>query len=241
MNELIKIENKGEKQSVRARELYEKLGLDKTHWSRWRKTNIEENVFFKENEDYQGFAIVANGNTAKDYFISIEMAKHICAQTNSKRAHEYREYLFKVEQAWNTPEMIIKRALELANRKAEEATQKLLENKYKIEFYDEVTGSKTTFTMDKVAKILNFKGIGRNNLFEILRNKSILRRDNTPYQTYVDNGWFRLIESKFNKPSGEVCVSYKTVVYQKGVEGISRILINLGYRKIEMTGQFIPS
>ena len=40
MNELIKIENKEEKQVISARELYEKLGFESKNWSRWEKTNI---------------------------------------------------------------------------------------------------------------------------------------------------------------------------------------------------------
>ena len=90
MNELIKVEMKNEKQYVWAKELYEKLGLLKKHWSRWSNSNIEENSFFKEGEDYEGFPMVVNGNVTKDYILSLQMAKHICAQTNTKRAHEYR-------------------------------------------------------------------------------------------------------------------------------------------------------
>ncbi len=231
MYELIKIETRDEKQYVNAKELYEKLGLNKSNWSRWSKNNIEENVYFKENEDYIGFFTTTNGNITTDYWLSLGMAKHLCAQTNTDKAYEYREYLFKVEKAWNTPEMIIKRALEFANRRAEEATQKLLENKHKIEFYDEVTESKTAFAMDKVAQILNFKNLGRNKLFNILRKNEVLKNDNSPYQTYVDRGWFRLIETKFTKPNGDTCVNYKTVVYQKGIEGIANLLKKLGYIK----------
>ena len=54
MNELV--------QTVNARELYERLGLDKSHWSRWYKSSIVSNPFALENVDYVGFAIMANGN-----------------------------------------------------------------------------------------------------------------------------------------------------------------------------------
>lgn len=128
----------------------------------------------------------------------------------------------------------MKEALLLAleqQEKIEALELKVIEDKPKVEFYNEVTGSQTTFTMDKVAKILNFKKVGRNTLFDILRKNEILRNDNTLYQSYVDRGWFRLIESKFTKPDGETCITYKTVVYQKGVDGILKLLINLGYEK----------
>ena len=234
MNELIRIENKGEKQVISARELYEKLEMDKSHWKRWANNNIETSVFFLENIDYEGFAIEANGNETKDYWITIEMAKHLCMMSRTVKAHEIRDYFIKIEQAWNTPEMIMKRALEIANQKAEEATQKLLDNKYKIDFYDDVAGSDTTAEIATVAKVLNFKNIGRNTLFDILRKQGILQKDNMPFQIYVDRGYFRVVESKWNTPNGDVKVNYKTVVYQKGINFISKLLKELGYKKTEV-------
>ncbi len=68
--------------------------------------------------------------------------------------------------------------------------------KPKALFYDQVTGSKDTVEMKEVAKLLNM-GIGRNNLFKILREKKILDRNNQPYQQYVDLGYFRIVETKY--------------------------------------------
>nr|DAS30988.1 MAG TPA: KilAC domain protein [Caudoviricetes sp.] len=208
--------------------------MDKSHWKRWANNNIETSVFFLENIDYEGFAIEANGNETKDYWITIEMAKHLCMMSRTVKAHEIRDYFIKIEQAWNTPEMIMKRALEIANQKAEEATQKLLDNKYKIDFYDDVTGSSTTAEIATVAKVLNFKNIGRNTLFDILRKQGILQKDNMPFQIYIDRGYFRVVESKWNTPNGDVKVNYKTVVYQKGINFISKLLKELGYKKTEV-------
>lgn len=75
--ELIKVEEREGRQVVSARELYLGLGLDKSNWSRWSKQNIEEEQFFKENEDWVGFVTMTNGNETKDYAVSLEFAKHI--------------------------------------------------------------------------------------------------------------------------------------------------------------------
>ena len=131
--------------------------------------------------------------------------------------------------------MIMKRALEIANKRAEEATKKLLDNKHKIEFYEDVAGSDSTAEIGTVAKILGFKNVGRNILFDILRKQGILQPNNIPYQRYVDSGYFRVIESKWNDyVTGDVKISFKTVVYQKGIEYIAKILRDLGYQKIEV-------
>ena len=175
-----------------------------------------------------------NGNETKDFWISIDMAKHLAMSQKTQKSFILREYFIKIEQAWNTPEMIMKRALEFANQRATEATQKLLDNKYKIDFYDDVTGSDTTAEIATVAKVLNFKNIGRNTLFDILRKQGILQKDNMPFQTYVDRGYFRVVESKWNAPNGDVKINYKTVVYQKGIDYISKLLKNLGYVKSEV-------
>lgn len=75
----------------------------------------------------------------------------------------------------------------------------------------------------QLCKGLN-RNIGRNNLFEFLRNKKILQSDNIPYQKYIDQGYFRVIESKYTIPTGETKISLKTLVLQKGVAYINKLL-----------------
>lgn len=101
---------------------------------------------------------------------------------------------------------------------------KVAEDAPKVEFYHDVTGSGDTVDMATVAKVLNTKGFGRNNLFAFLRKKGVLNGRNEPYQKYVDLGWFRQIESKFQKPNGDWHISIKTVVFQRGVDGIRKLL-----------------
>jgi anti-repressor protein len=91
--------------------------------------------------------------------------------------------------------------------------------KPKAEFFDQVTGSENCFDMADVAKVCNL-GVGRNTLFQFLREVKILRENNTPYQSYIDSGYFRVIESKYSKPDGSVNINLKTVVYQKGINFI---------------------
>lgn len=111
--------------------------------------------------------------------------------------------------------------------------KQIIEMQPKADFYDDVADSTNTCDMQTVAKTLNFKGVGRNNLFEILRDNKILQYDNIPYQKYVDRGWFRLIETKYHdKKTSEPRVSFKTVVFQKGVEKIANLLKELGYQKV---------
>ena len=61
-------------------------------------------------------------------------------------------------------------ALQLA---ADQAKQ-LLEQKPKVEFFDAVAESKDAIEIASVAKVLNVPRVGRNKLFEFLRNHKIL-------------------------------------------------------------------
>lgn len=96
----------------------------------------------------------------------------------------------------------------------------------KAAFFDAVTDSKTAVDMAIVAKTLNV-GIGRNSMFELLRDAGILDKRNIPYQKYCDAGYFRVVESQYNKPDGTACVSFKTVVFQKGMDYIRRLLTKM--------------
>lgn len=113
----------------------------------------------------------------------------------------------------------------------EEQKQQLIEAEPKVEFYDTVTGSETTIDFGQAAKVLNYKGLGRNKLFQYLRDKDILMSNNTPYQRYVDAGYFRLIETTWNTPSNDSMVYLKTVIYQKGLDFLSKLIEKDGYVK----------
>lgn len=98
------------------------------------------------------------------------------------------------------------------------------EMKPKADFFDAVADSKDAIEIGQVAKVLDFPGIGRNRLFALLREKQFLMGNNIPYQKYIDNGYFRTIEQKYSMPDGETRISIKTLVYQKGVDAIRRLL-----------------
>lgn len=130
----------------------------------------------------------------------------------------------------------LKDALILAARLEEEREALEAHNKAlapKAEFYDAVVRSSTTIDIGRVARVLNFRGMGRNNLFAFLRDARVLMGDNTPYQEYIDRGYFRIIEQRYQTQDGETHISLKTLVYQTGIDFIRRKLIEAGYMPFE--------
>tara|TARA_Y100001972_G_C7616355_1_gene309092 strand:- start:823 stop:1230 length:408 start_codon:yes stop_codon:yes gene_type:complete len=97
----------------------------------------------------------------------------------------------------------------------------------KVDFYDTVTKSDEWMEMSEVAKLLNYQKLGRNKIFNILRENKILRKNNQPYQEYVDRGCFKLIEQVYTTTYGDTRISYKTVISQKGLDYIKKVIDNI--------------
>lgn len=125
-----------------------------------------------------------------------------------------------------TPEQIVANALVVAHKIIEDNQRQIETMKPKADFYDAVAGSKDAIDIGTVAKVLNIPNLGRNKLFEILREKQILMKDNQPYQKYIDQGYFRTVEQKYTTPDGEIKISIKTLVYQKGLDFIRKAVEN---------------
>ena len=83
----------------------------------------------------------------------------------------------------------------------------------KQSFCDAVMGSKDAIPIGMTARVLNC-GMGQNKLFSFLRENKILMANNQPYQKYIDEGWFRCIESKYDY-RGETHIYIKPVLFQK--------------------------
>ena len=109
--------------------------------------------------------------------------------------------------------------LQARNEELKRQNEKLLPA---AKFAYQLCSSKDTIEIGECAKVLN-KNIGRNRLFEFLRNSNVLQSNNM-YQKYIDAGYFRVIESKYVTPNGETKISLKTVVFQKGVAYINKLL-----------------
>lgn len=113
---------------------------------------------------------------------------------------------------------------------------KAREDAPKVEFFESVAESKDAVEMKAVSSTLNYVAVVRNKLFAILREQKVLQSNNSPYQKYIDAGYFRTIETKKNCGT-EVRIFIKTLVYQKGLDYIRKLLNKLGYKPKESNEQ----
>lgn len=86
-----------------ARKLYAFLELAQGQFSRWAKTNITENEFATENEDWVRFDIdveTPTGGIVKrdDYRLTAHFAKKLSMKGNGEKAEEAREYFTHLEE-----------------------------------------------------------------------------------------------------------------------------------------------
>lgn len=86
------------------------------------------------------------------------------------------------------------------------------------------------FELSEVAKVLNYKDMGRNNLFKFLRDIRLLNRENQPYQRYIEQGVFIVEGVPWDHPTtGEPRLYLKTVVTRAGIEYIRSKLDENGF------------
>ena len=112
--------------------------------------------------------------------------------------------------------------LQTALSQIETLTATIAQNQPMVEFAEQVANTDALIDMETMAKLATNNGIqiGRNRLFQFLRDNRILiqddyRRRNLPYQEYLDRGYFKVRE-KCCMVYGEYKLYYQTMVTGKG-------------------------
>lgn len=205
MNELIKINyDNPEKPVVSGRELHEALGI-KTAYKDWFPRMCEYG--FTENSDFLTVAqkrATAQGNftTYNDHMLTIPMAKELCMIQRTDIGRKFRQYFISVEEAWNSPEMVMQRALSIANERVKalqlSVSQLIVDNQImqpKAEYFDELVDRRLLTNFRDTAKELH---IGQKEFIQFLLDHKYVYRDRKsklkPYMPYVEDGLFELKE-----------------------------------------------
>lgn len=211
MNELIIPEEKTEN-FMTTKELAEVLGVSERTIRDTATAKGVEGTFtpIKTKGGFQNMRVFSEEDATN---IKMEIQKHHNLQSRQ---------IDSVTTATEEDQMIAQ-AMAILNRRIQDANKEIERLKPAAEFAYQICSSKDAIDIGNCAKVLN-RNIGRNNLFEFLRNKKILQSDNIPYQKYIDSGYFRVIETKYTIPSGETKISLKTLVLQKGVAYINKLL-----------------
>ena len=231
MNELIKINYESDRPTVSGRELHEALEV-KTAYKDWFPRMCEYG--FVEGEDYGSFLSDRSdglpGKPRTDHQLTIDMAKQICMIQRSDIGRRYREYLLDVERQWNSPDAIMARALQFANRQLAalqqqntELTdtvavqkQQILEMQPKASYYDVVLDCKDLISTSAIAKDYGKSAVWMNRY---LHEKGVQFKQGEIwllYQKYAEKGYTSTKTHSYLGNDGETHTKPHTYWTQKG-------------------------
>lgn len=224
MNELFNATTNGDKLTLSARELYKELNIA-GRFSRWFEQMSEYG--FEENVDFtsvQNCTVVNNGATRElqDYRITLDMAKEIAMLQRNEKGKEIRRKLIELEKAWNSPEKVMARALDIAHKTIANLQIENEEMKPKAIFADAVATSDTSILIGDLAKLIKQNGtdIGQKRLFERMRNDGYLIKKGTsknmPTQMAMEKGLFEVKERTISNPDGSTRITRTTKVTGRG-------------------------
>jgi anti-repressor protein len=230
MNELIKVNYAdSERPTISGRELHTALGVE-TRYNDWFKRMTEYG--FTENEDF--YSILSKtpegGRPSIDHAITIDMAKEICMIQRSEKGKQFRQYFIEVEKQWNSPEAVMSRALQMANRRLEEIKQhnikltdtiavkeqQIAELQPKASYYDVVLNCKDLMSITEIAKDYGKSGRWLN---DYLHEKGVQFKQGNIwllYQRYAQLGYTSTKTQTFNGDDGRIHTKVHTYWTQKG-------------------------
>ncbi len=126
MNELIKVNYENDVPTVSARELHSALKIE-TRYNDWFARMC---IFgFQEGKSY--YSVLSNrsdglaGKPRIEHILTITMAKELCMLQRNDIGKKFRQYFISIEEAWNSPERIIERALQIARERVVKAERKI--------------------------------------------------------------------------------------------------------------------
>lgn len=168
--------------TVSGRDLHEALEI-KTPYKDWFprmceygfESGVDFNPLKIERVQYEGGRAVTR--TVLDHQITIDMAKQLCMIQRSQRGKACREYFLEIERQWNSPEAVMARALQLANKQLEllkKQNQKLItmnkvkdqqlqEQSVKVSYFDIVINCKDLLPISAISKDYGWSAQQMNN------------------------------------------------------------------------------
>lgn len=157
-----------------------------------------------------------------DHQIKLDMAKEIAMIQRSDKGKEARQYFLQIEKLWNSPEMIIKRAMDFQQQKIVHLEAKVKADEKKVFLAEAIQVSENAVLIKDLATILCQRGlnIGQNRLFEFLREKGYLLSShsywNKPSQKAMEMKLFEVSTRLHTSGDGSTYLKYTPKVTGKG-------------------------
>lgn len=221
MNELIPTsQNVAGEITLSGRDLHEFLEI-RTSYKDWFPRMVAYG--FEAGSDFSSFLSESSGGRpAQDHQIKLDMAKEIAMIQRSEKGKEARQYFLQIEKLWNSPEMVIKRAMDFQQQKIVQLEAKVKADEKKVFLAEAIQVSENAVLIKDLATILCQRGlnIGQNRLFEILREKGYLLSSNAywnkPSQRAMEMKLFEVTTRLHTSSDGSTYLKYTPKVTGKG-------------------------
>lgn len=223
MNEIISTrESENGEIIVSARELHDFLEVG-TPFRKWFPRMVDYG--FIENQDYTTdiFVHPSNNQETKDFLMKLDMAKEISMIQRTEKGKQARRYFISLERMWNSPEMVMKRALEIANKQVNELRfenkayqQQIAEYKPKVTYVDEILKSTDAILISQIAEDY---GMSAQRMNKLLNKHGIQYKMGNQwllYSKYKGNGYTKSETTPYRKKDGTQGVNLLTKWTQKG-------------------------
>lgn len=163
-NGMIQVNYEGTQPTVSGRDLHAALEV-KTAYKDWFPRMCEYG--FIEGQDFcSNLSESTGGRPSTDHMLTIAMAKELCMIQRTEIGRKFRQYFIKVEEAWNTPEMVLHRANEILHRQLQSKIaeisklgealaikdQQIAEMRPKVTYYDVVLQCRDVVPITVIAK-----------------------------------------------------------------------------------------
>ena len=234
MKELINIQVKNDRQLVSARELHKNLGLKKKFSAWWEQNSkdFEEGIdFAREPESYQ--VQLGNGATKlmNDYFLTIDMAKELCMMSKTEKGKEVRKYFIQVEKNWNSPDMIMHRALEFSKQRISKLETEnralalqLEETNKKASYLDVILGTPDAMATTQIGADYGYTAREFNKLLHRVGIQHKVNGQWILYKAYMGKGYVTTKVFTFKDHKGNDRSKSSTYWTQKGRKLIYDVL-----------------
>ena len=185
---------------------------------------------FTEGQDFQTFLSESTGGRpAQDAQLTMDMAKELCMIQRSEKGRQARQYFIQLEKDWNSPEKVMARALQIADRQIKalkvENSALTVENQIlqpKADYFDQLVDRNLLTGFRETAKQLN---IPPKKFVSFLLEKKYIYQDKKgrlmPYAE-KNNGLFKLKEQFNDKTQW---VGAQTLIMPKGRETFRLLMV----------------
>lgn len=159
------------------------------------------------------------------------MAKELCMMSKTKKGKEVRQYFIQVEKNWNSPDMIMQRALKISNERVQKLqmqnknlTLQLAESNKKASYLDVILGTPDSLAITQIASDYGMSPVAFNKLLQTVGIQHKVHGQWILYKAFMGKGYTQSKVFSFKDKKGQEHSKQNTYWTQKGRKLIYDVL-----------------